>query len=94
MAHPIDGSNEGRRLSSLCQSGSRHSHAIDIASGIKPVPNGRIYIDLANAPFLKSGASGPEFGVGFNFAAERGWLELYESAPYVRTKGSQVLPSP
>lgn len=63
---------------------------VDIASGIEPVQDGRIYIDLMSAPFLKSGASGPEFDVGLYFATERGWLELHESAPYVRTEGSQA----
>lgn len=37
---------------------------VDIASGIEPVPNGRICIDPVNAPFFRSGASGPKFGVG------------------------------
>ena len=29
---------------------------VEIASTIEPVQNGRIYIELVNAPFLKAGA--------------------------------------
>ena len=34
---------------------------VEIASTIEPVQNGRIYIELVNAPFLKPSGSGDEF---------------------------------
>lgn len=58
---------------------------IEIAAGIEPVQDGRIYIERINAPFLfalKGNAS--EFAAGLKFAIERGWLELHESGTYVR----------
>jgi len=34
---------------------------IEIASTIEPAQNGRIYIELVNAPFLKAGGSPDEY---------------------------------
>ena len=42
---------------------------IEIASTIEPVQNGRIYIELVNAGFMRPhGGSGPEFGAVIKFA--------------------------
>jgi len=58
---------------------------VEIASGIAPVQDGRIYIELVNAAFMRQHrGSGLEFGAGIKFAIERGWLELHESGTYVR----------
>jgi hypothetical protein len=58
---------------------------VEIAAGIEPVQDGRIYIELVNAPFLyKLGGSGTVFREGIAFAAEHGWLELHESGTYLR----------
>jgi hypothetical protein len=58
---------------------------VEIASGIAPVQDGRIYIEKINAPFLYTlKASGEEFGAGIKLAVEKGWLELHESGTYVR----------
>lgn len=58
---------------------------VEIASGIEPLQDSRIYIELVNAPFLKSGGNGDEFRIGARLAVERGWLELHESDTYIRT---------
>lgn len=68
---------------------------VELAAGITPVQDGRIYIELINYPFLFTlKASGPEFGAGLHFAIERGWLELHESGTYVRllTSSEDLLP--
>jgi hypothetical protein len=58
---------------------------VEIASTIESVQDGRIYIELVNASFMRQhGGSGPEFGAGIRTAAERGWLELHESGTYLR----------
>lgn len=58
---------------------------VEIAAGIEPAQDGRIYIEKINAPFLFTHkAKGSEFGAGLRFAVERGWLELHESGTYVR----------
>jgi|SRR6516165_1047605 len=63
---------------------------VEIASGIEPVQDGRIYIELVNAEFMrKLGGSGPEFGAGIKCAVEMGWLELHESGTYVRLLKSE-----
>ena len=60
---------------------------VEIASGIEPSQDGRIFIEKINAPFLFTlKAKGSEFGAGLKFAVERGWLELHESGTYVRLK--------
>ncbi|MBB4373711.1 hypothetical protein GGD63_006539 [Bradyrhizobium sp. cir1] len=56
-----------------------------MAASIEPVQDGRIYIELVNAPFLHMlKASGPEFGAGIRHAVEKGWFELHESGTFVR----------
>ena len=48
---------------------------IETASTIEPVQNGRIHIELVNAPFLKAGGSADEF----HRAIAKGWLVRHES---------------
>src|SRR5215831_5592817 len=43
---------------------------------IEPVQDGRIYIELVNAPFLKAGGSPAEYRAGIDRALARGWLML------------------
>ncbi|GGI26736.1 hypothetical protein [Bradyrhizobium guangdongense] len=57
---------------------------VEIASGIEPVQDGRIYIELVNVPFLKMGGTGEEFRAGIALAHERGWIELHESGTFLR----------
>ncbi|MHC2279978.1 hypothetical protein ACVME8_006621 [Bradyrhizobium diazoefficiens] len=59
---------------------------VEIASGIEPVQDGRIFTELVNAPFLKAGASGDGFRAGLAVARERGWLEMHESGTYMRLR--------
>jgi hypothetical protein len=67
---------------------------VEIASGVKPVQDGRIYIERINAPFLfELKAKGSEFRAGLRYAIEKGWLDLHESGTYVRllTPGEDLL---
>jgi hypothetical protein len=65
---------------------------IEIASTIEPVQNGRIYIELVNAPFLQAGGSPDEFRVGIDRAIAKGWLIRHESGTYVKfTEGGAAL---
>jgi len=58
---------------------------VEIASGIEPIQDGRIFTELVNVPFLRQHkGTGDEFGAGIKFAVERGWLELHESGTFVR----------
>jgi hypothetical protein len=47
------------------------------------IQDGRIHIEKINGPFLKVG-SAAEYGVGLDFAIERGWLWKHESGTYVK----------
>ena len=57
---------------------------VEIASTIEPVQNGRIYIELVNAPFLKVGGSGDEFRAGIDRTVAKDWLIRHESGTYVK----------
>src|SRR5215472_7852575 len=59
---------------------------VEIASTIEPVQNGRIYIELINAPFLKADGSPDEYRAGIHRALAKGWLALHESGAYVRSR--------
>jgi hypothetical protein len=58
---------------------------IEIANSVEAVQDGRIYIELLNAPMLfKHQATPAEYGAGLQLAVERGWLTLDRSGTYVR----------
>jgi hypothetical protein len=61
---------------------------VEIASGIQPVQDGRVFIELINVPFLKQAGTGEQFRTAIASAQERGWLELHESGTFVRLKAS------
>ena len=46
--------------------------------------DGRIYIELVNAPFLKAGGSAAEYRAGIDRAIAKGWLIQHESGTYVK----------
>ena len=58
---------------------------VEIANSVKAVQNGRIFIELVNAPFLYEHKGSPaEYKAGLDLAIARGWLALHESGTYVR----------
>ena len=58
---------------------------IEIANTVKPVQDGRIFIELINGPFLYDHKGSPaEYGAGLRLAIERGWLWKHESGTYVK----------
>ena len=58
---------------------------LEIASTIEPVQDGRIYIELQNAPFLfNEGGSPAEYKAGLELAVARGWPSKHESGTYVK----------
>jgi hypothetical protein len=77
--------DEIRHRSPLRRSRSRGSQAIEIANSVEAVQDGRIHIELINAPFLFDLKGTPaEYGAGLQLAIERGWLEMHESGTYVK----------
>jgi hypothetical protein len=57
---------------------------VEIANGIEAVQDGRIYIELINAPFLAAGGSGEDFRTGIARAIAQGWLCRHESGTFVK----------
>jgi hypothetical protein len=57
---------------------------IEIANGIDPAYDGRIYIEMINAPMLALGSSPKEYRAGLDLAIARGWLVLHESGTFVK----------
>ncbi|WBL75581.1 hypothetical protein I3J27_21345 [Bradyrhizobium xenonodulans] len=58
---------------------------VELATAIEPVQDGRIYIELINAPFLFTlRGSAREFGAGLACAIKQGWLWKHESGTYVK----------
>lgn len=54
------------------------------AKAFEPVRDGRIYIEKINGPFL----SPVEYAVGLDRAISLGWLQLHESATFVKQRGA------
>jgi hypothetical protein len=48
------------------------------------VQDGRLYIELINAPFLEAGGSPDEYRAGLDRAIANGWLWRHESGTYVK----------
>jgi hypothetical protein len=58
---------------------------IEIANSVEAVQDGRIYIELINAPFLYQHKGSPaEYKAGLELAIGRDWLWLHESGTYVK----------
>jgi hypothetical protein len=62
---------------------------IEIANSVEAVQDGRIYIELVNAPFLYEAKGSPtEYKAGLDRAITRGWLTLDRSGTYVKFTGA------
>jgi hypothetical protein len=57
---------------------------IEIANATEAVQDGRTYIELINAAFLRSGGSPAEYRAGLERTIANGWLWLHESGTYVK----------
>jgi hypothetical protein len=62
---------------------------VEIANSVEAVQNGRIFIELVNAPFLYEHKGSPaEYKAGLDLAIARGWLVLDRSGTYVKFTGA------
>jgi predicted transcriptional regulator of viral defense system len=57
---------------------------VDFANATEAVQDGRIYIELINAAFLKAGGTPDQYRVALDRAIAKGWLERHESGTYVK----------
>ena len=57
---------------------------MEIANATKPAQDGRIYIELINAAFLKAGRTAEQFRAGIQRAVDKGWMVRHESGTYVK----------
>jgi hypothetical protein len=58
---------------------------VEIANAVETIQDGRIYIELINAPLLfEDKASPAEYNAGLDLAIARGWLVLHESGTFVK----------
>jgi hypothetical protein len=57
---------------------------LEIANATEPAQDGRIYIELVNAAFLKAGGTGEQFRDGIQRAVDKGWMVRHESGTYVK----------
>jgi hypothetical protein len=57
---------------------------VQIANASAAVQDGRIYIELINAPFLKEGGTPDQYRAALARAVTLGWLLLHESGTYAR----------
>jgi hypothetical protein len=62
---------------------------VEIANAVQAVQDGRIYVELVNAPFLYDLKGSPaEYKVALDLAITRGWLVPHESGTYVKFNGA------
>jgi len=58
---------------------------VEIANAVETIQDGRIYIELINAPLLfEHKASPAEYKAGLDRAIARGWLALDRSGTFVK----------
>ena len=57
---------------------------MEIANATEPAQDGRIYIELVNAAFLKAGGTAEQFRAGIQRAVDKGWMVRHESGTYVK----------
>ncbi len=51
---------------------------LEIANATEPAQDGRIYIELVNAAFLKAGGMAEQFRAGIQRAVDEGWMVRHE----------------
>ena len=57
---------------------------VEIANAAETIQDGRIAIELVNAPFLSAGGTPAEYRAGIERAITNGWLWRHESEVYVK----------
>jgi hypothetical protein len=57
---------------------------IEIANAVEAVQDGRIGVELINAPFLEAGGTPAEYRAGIACAISNGWLWQHASGGYVK----------
>ena len=57
---------------------------LEIANATEPAQDGRIYIELVNAAFLKAGGTAEQFRAGIHRTVDKGWMVRHESGTYVK----------
>jgi hypothetical protein len=57
---------------------------VEIANAAEAVQDGRIHIELINAPFMEAGGTPAEYRAGLDRAIDSGWLHRHESGVYVK----------
>jgi hypothetical protein len=57
---------------------------VEIANAIEPAQDGRIYIQLVKAAFLKVGGTAEQFRGGIQRAVDKGWMVRHESGTYLK----------
>jgi hypothetical protein len=57
---------------------------MEIANATEPAQDGRIYIELVNAAFLKAGGTAEQFRAGIHRTVDKGWMVRHESGTYVK----------
>ena len=57
---------------------------LEIANATEPAQNGRLYIELVNAAFLKAGGTAEQFRAGIQRAVDKGWMVRHESGTNVK----------
>ena len=57
---------------------------MEIANAADAVHDGRIHIELINAPFLNAGGTPAEYRAGIERAVAKSWLWRHESGVYVK----------
>jgi hypothetical protein len=57
---------------------------VEIANAVEADQDGRIAIELINAPFLEAGGTAAEYRAGIERAISKGWLWQHTSGSYVK----------
>ena len=68
----------------LADADSAARQLVNFANATEAVQEGRIYIELINAQFLKAGGTPVQFRAALKRAIAKGWLERHESGTYVK----------
>jgi hypothetical protein len=57
---------------------------VELANATEAVQDGRIYVELINAEFLKAGGTPDQFRAALDRAITKGWLDRHESGTYMK----------
>jgi hypothetical protein len=69
-------------MSSDDKAAAAAARLLEIASTLEPQPDGRVYVELINGPFLREGGRPDDYRAGIQHLKESGMIDMHRSGAF------------